>query len=324
MKNTTITGGPPTLDFNEQFVRAYDLMEHGRQNLFITGKAGTGKSTLLQYFRTNTRKSVVVLAPTGVAAVNVKGQTIHSFFGFRPDITPESARSIRVRKTKKSMYQKLETIIIDEVSMVRADLLDCVDVFLRLHGPRKNFAFGGVQMIFIGDLYQLSPVVGAAERAVFGARGNGDAKTMYRSPYFFDANVLEDPQGFQAELVELEKIYRQKDNDFIALLNAIRNNSVTEQHLEILNKRLIPDFSPAGKDFYIHLTTTNDMADQINRERLSALKGNAHHYEGTFDGDFDVKSLPTQEQLDLKTGSQVMLLNNDPRALGQRHDREDR
>src|SRR3989338_6462023 len=121
------------LDFNEQFARAYDLMEHSSQNLFITGKAGTGKSTLLQYFRSRTSKSVVVLAPTGVAAVNVRGQTIHSFFGFKPDITPVGVRSVRVRKSKKNMYQKLETIIIDEVSMVRADLLDCVDAFLRLH-----------------------------------------------------------------------------------------------------------------------------------------------------------------------------------------------
>ncbi|MDP2653492.1 MAG: AAA family ATPase [Candidatus Omnitrophota bacterium] len=300
------TRHPQNLDFNEQFARAYGLMENGQQNLFITGKAGTGKSTLLQYFRANTRKNVAVLAPTGVAAVNVKGQTIHSFFGFKPDITPVAVRAIRVGKTRKMMYQKLEAIIIDEISMVRADLLDCVDAFLRSRGPCADAPFGGVQMIFIGDLYQLPPVVGAAERAVFGG-GNG--KTMYRSPYFFDAKVLED---FQAEVVELEKIYRQKDDDFIGLLNAVRNNSVTEEHLKVLNSRCIPDFTPGTDELYIHLTTTNDLANRINEQRLNALPGRTSRYEGRMTGDFDFKSLPTQEILCLKTGAQVMLLNNDP------------
>ncbi len=338
-----------TLDFNEQFTRAYDLMEKSPRNLFITGRAGTGKSTLLQYFRAHTRKSVVVLAPTGVAAVNVRGQTIHSFFGFKPDITPEGARAIRVRKAKKNLYRKLQAVVIDEISMVRADLLDCVDVFLRLHGPDKSLAFGGIQMIFIGDLYQLSPVVASGEKAVFGKKMDGDSGTMYQSPYFFDARVFAPtpechlrkdaeeghsgsgfrppeerrkdneaaaavrPQRFMMELIELEKIYRQKDQDFIALLNAIRNNSVTEQHLDVLNKRCLPAFRPEEKEFYIHLTTTNAMADEINRERLSGLKGKAHRYEGTLSGGFDIKSLPTQEILDLKIGAQVMLLNNDSR-----------
>jgi len=302
------THHPHNLDFNEQFTRAYDLMERSRRNIFLTGRAGTGKSTLLQYFRGRTRKNVAVLAPTGVAAVNVKGQTIHSFFNFKPDITPEGVRSVRIGKAKKNMYQKLETVVIDEVSMVRADLLDCVDAFLRVHGPQKGSAFGGVQMILIGDLYQLPPVVGPAERAVFGGKAGGNGGAMYRSPYFFDAKVIE---HLGTEPVELEKIYRQKDGDFIGLLNAVRNNSVTEQHLEALNKRFIPGFKPPDNDFYIHLTTTNALADQINRERLGALKGKTHHYEGTLNGDFDAKSLPTQEELDLKTGSQVMLLNND-------------
>jgi hypothetical protein len=305
------------LDFNEQFARAYDLMEHSRRNLFITGKAGTGKSTLLQYFRANTRKSTVILAPTGVAAVNVNGQTIHSFFTFRPDITPEGVHSIRIRKAKKIMYQKLETIVIDEVSMVRADLLDCVDAFLRLHGPLQDSPFGGVQMIFIGDLYQLPPVVGAAEKAVFGEtagsenqRASGNGIIKYRSPYFFDAFALDG----RAELVELEKIYRQKDDDFIGLLNAVRNNSVTEKHMEILNKRCLPDFNPGTDELYIHLTTTNDLAGRINEEHLEALKGRMFHYEGELTGDFDTKSLPTQEILHLKAGAQVMLLNNDSRG----------
>ena len=299
---------PQTLDLNEQFTRAYELMENSRQNLFITGKAGTGKSTLLQYFRSRTRKNVVVLAPTGVAAVNVRGQTIHSFFGFKPDITPEAISSIRIRKAKKNMYRKIAALVIDEISMVRADLLDCVDAFLKLHGPDKNSSFGGVQMILIGDLYQLPPVVGKEEKILFGEKSGGSGKTMYSSPYFFDAKALE---NFPAELIELEKIYRQKDHDFIGLLNAVRNNSVTEKHLEILNKRVIPGFKSAQDELYIHLTTTNDLADQINRQRLDALKGREYHYDAQFNGDFDGKSLPTQEELDLKVGAQVMLLNND-------------
>ncbi len=306
-----MSASPQTLDFNEQFARAYDLMENSWQNLFITGKAGTGKSTLLQYFRARTDKNIVVLAPTGVAAVNVKGQTIHSFFNFKPDITPEGTRSIRIRKSKKNIYQKLKTIVIDEVSMVRADLLDCVDAFLKLHGHDKSSAFGGIQMIFIGDLYQLSPVVPSREKAVFNEKGDGNGKTIYRSPYFFDAKVCEE---FNVELIELEKIYRQKDDHFIALLNAIRNNSITEKHLEILNKHLIPDFKPGKDAFYIHLTTTNALADQINQEQLNTLKSKSYRYAGNLTGDFDVKSLPTQEVLDLKSGAQVMLLNNDPQG----------
>lgn len=304
--NTAVSSA--NLDLNEQFLRACRLMEDASRHVFVTGKAGTGKSTLLEYFRANTRKNIVVLAPTGVAAVNVKGQTIHSFFNFKPDITLDGVRSIRIRKAKKNIYRKLEIIVIDEVSMVRADLLDCVDTFLRLHGPRKDSPFGGVKMVFIGDLYQLPPVVGPGERTVFAGKESDSGKAIYRSPYFFDAKVFED---FQVEIIELEKIYRQKDDNFIGLLNAVRNNSVTEKHLEALNKRCLPLFRPKEEEFYIHLTTTNAMADEINGERLETLKGRRFRYAGEIKGGFDVKSLPTQENLDLKAGAQVMLLNND-------------
>lgn len=284
-------------------------MEDGSRNLFITGKAGTGKSTLLQYFRGRAAGNVVVLAPTGVAAVNIKGQTIHSFFGFRPDVTPGGVRGIRVRKSKKSLYRNLETVVIDEISMVRADLMDCVDLFLRLHGPEHGRAFGGVQMILIGDLYQLPPVVTSAEKSVFGRRDGGAEKNAYRSPYFFDARVFGD---FAYEMIELEKIYRQKDGAFIGLLNAVRNNSVNDAHLDILNRRCRPDFRPREGEFYIHLTTTNAMADGINNERLSAIREKARRFQGEISGDFDPKGLPTRAVLELKTGAQVMLLNNDP------------
>ena len=178
------TAKPVEIDFNPEFKRALSLMEETDKNIFITGRAGTGKSTLLNYFHNNTKKNAVILAPTGVAAVNVGGQTIHSFFHFKPNVTPASIKKKKAaQKEKTTIYKKLTTIVIDEVSMVRADLLDCVDKFLRLNGPNSKRPFGGVQMIFIGDLYQLPPVVTSTEREIF--------KTHYTSPYFFSANVLE-------------------------------------------------------------------------------------------------------------------------------------
>ena len=296
------------IEFNEQFAYAYDLLENTTQNIFITGKAGTGKSTLLQYFRDHTSKNVVALAPTGVAAVNIKGQTIHSFFRFKPDITPESVYSIKIRKTQKVIYQKIDAIIIDEISMVRADLLDCVDTFLRLHGRNRMEAFGGIQMIFIGDLFQLPPVVRREEQNIF--------RDIYPSPYFFDSKVF---QGLnhngqyprRVEMVELKKIYRQKEEDFIRLLGTIRNQTATPAHLEMLNKRYIPHFKPAGDDFYIYLTTTNAMADRVNQEKLNELGEESYYFEGALSGKFETRSLPTHQTLELKIGAQVMLLNND-------------
>ena len=210
---------PVAIDFNPQFQRALDLMEKTHRNAFITGRAGTGKSTLLNYFCEHTDKKAVVLAPTGVAAINVGGQTIHSFFGFKPDVTLRAIRK-KFRDEKKNIYRKLETIVIDEISMVRADLLDCVDKFLRLNGPDEKLPFGGVQMIFIGDLYQLPPVVTGHEREIF--------REHYTTPYFFSAEVF---AGLDMEFIELEKIYRQSDDEFIRLLNAIRNRTVTEDDL---------------------------------------------------------------------------------------------
>jgi ATP-dependent DNA helicase PIF1 len=163
------------IEINEQFKRALDIIENTRKSVFITGRAGTGKSTLLSYFRSITNKKVVVLAPTGVAALNVKGQTIHSFFRFRPNITLQMIKQLRAVEKETTIYQNLDAIIIDEISMVRADLLDCVDRFLRLNGPSPDEPFGGIQMIFIGDLYQLPPVVTGVEKTEF--------KTFYKTPY---------------------------------------------------------------------------------------------------------------------------------------------
>ncbi|NCN68698.1 MAG: AAA family ATPase [Candidatus Altiarchaeum hamiconexum] len=225
------------IELNEQFKKGIDLMENTKKNIFITGKAGTGKSTLLSYFRDITRKNIVVLAPTGVAAVNISGETIHSFFRFKPNITIEKIEEDYEKEKYKKRYEindrdevygKLDAIIIDEISMVRADLLDCVDNFLRLYRNSKR-PFGNLQMLFFGDLYQLPPVVKSEEREIF--------KKHYESPYLFSANVFKD-KNFCMEFIELEKIYRQKDEKFIKSLNAIRNNTVTNDNLEILNARV--------------------------------------------------------------------------------------
>lgn len=288
------------LDLNEKFVQAFELMENSLQNVFLTGKAGTGKSTLLRYFRGKTKKNIAVLAPTGVAAVNIKGQTIHSFFRFKPDITVSKVNQ-RYRKLKKSdLYKKLDAIVIDEISMVRADLLDCVDSFLRLHGKTKGKPFGGVQMIFIGDLYQLSPVVPRFEKEIF--------ESHYLSPYFFDAHGFREAE-FQ--FVELEKIYRQQDPVFIEILNGIRNRSVTDEHLSRLNSRYQLNFHPLQDDFYIYLTPTNDKAREVNLKEMASLKQKMVEYAGILEGKFDEKTLPTEKYLRLKIGAQVMLVNND-------------
>jgi ATP-dependent exoDNAse (exonuclease V) alpha subunit len=287
------------IELNEQFKHALDLMEHTERSVFITGRAGTGKSTLLSYFRHATRKKVAVLAPTGVAALNVKGQTIHSFFGFKPNITLERVRRLRL-SDEENIYRQLDAIIIDEISMVRADLLDCVDRFLRLNGPRADRPFGGIQMIFIGDLYQLPPVTTGAAREIF--------RSVYETPYFYSAKVF---GSFEMELVELEKIYRQHDAQFINLLNSIRNNSISEEGLQLLNQRYMPDFEPSPDDFYIYLTTINKLAEEINSKELARLDAELHTFTGRIEGQFGNEYLPTAINLQVKVGAQIMLLNND-------------
>jgi ATP-dependent DNA helicase PIF1 len=293
----------PTIEINEQFRRALDIMENSNSHIFITGKAGTGKSTLLDYFRTMTQKQIAVLAPTGVAALNVQGQTIHSFCRFKPDITLDKVK--KIAKSKDNLYKKLEAIVIDEISMVRADLLDCVEKFLRLNGPHPKKPFGGIQMTFIGDLYQLPPVVTSSEKDIFA--------TQYKTPYFFSSQVFNDA-AFDMEFVELEKIYRQKDSDFIQLLNAIRNRSVTEEDIDRLNQNCNPYFVPSDEDFYIYLTSTNDLAYQRNQEKLATLPGKTFRYQGFVEGEFETSYLPTDAVLELKIGAQVMLVNNDKKG----------
>ena len=288
------------IDLNPHFKQALALMEQGDRHVFVTGKAGTGKSTLLQVFRERAKKSLVVLAPTGVAAVNVKGQTIHSFFRFKPDITPASVKDVAVHAKDRETYKKLHALVIDEMSMVRADLMDCIDIFLRLHGTKKRAPFGGVQLISFGDLYQLPPVVTSREREIFAGH--------YKSPYFFDARVFSE---LKPEIIELEKIYRQTDDRFISLLNAIRNNTAGVEEIGTLNKRHDPEFEPQKHEQYIYLTTTNAGAEAINARELAKLKGKLYTFQGVARGAFDKSHLPTSENLSLKVGSQVMMVNND-------------
>ncbi len=290
----------PPIELNDQFRHALELMEHTSNNAFITGRAGTGKSTLLSYFRNTTRKKVVVLAPTGVAALNIKGQTIHSFFRFKPNITLEQVKRLHSSDDKSSTYKKLDAIIIDEISMVRADLLDCVDKFLRLNGLRADKPFGGIQMVFIGDLYQLPPVVTGTEKQVFSS--------LYETPYFYSAKALD---SLDMEFVELEKVYRQHDEGFIDLLNSIRNNSIAEEGLELLNQRYMPDFEPSPDDFYVYLTTVNKLADEINVRELAKLDSRPYTFVGSIEGNFGAEYLPTAVDLEVKVGAQIMMVNND-------------
>lgn len=288
------------IEINDCFRRALDVMERTKRSVFITGKAGTGKSTLLAHFCQNTKKTPVVLAPTGVSALNVKGQTIHSFFHFYVDVTPQKIRDRKVKPRDPKLYKSLKTIIIDEVSMVRADLLDCVDVFLQMYGPAPGKRFGGVQMIFVGDLYQLPPVVTSGEREIF--------ETVYKTPFFFSAPAVE---GMELEIIELEKVYRQKDVRFIELLNRIRNNSVDDEDVALLNRRVLAKTEYPPDAFAVYLTTTNKRADEINSARLAALKGKLHRAKAEIEGEFGQEYFPTATELAFKVGAQIMLLNND-------------
>ncbi len=299
------------IEHNEKFSYAFDRMEYSHANLFITGRAGTGKSTLLSYFRSKTKKNIVVLAPTGVAAVNVQGQTIHSFFGFTPSTTPDTVKFPKKHGDEVNIYRKLDAIVIDEISMVRADLFDCIDIFMRKMGRDRRKPFGGVQMILIGDLYQLPPVVTRQDADVFNDR--------YGSPYFFSSRVcmggrqrtLLEEAVFLLEMIELDRIYRQKDQEFISLLNAVRDATLTEEQLQVLNQRRVEDHFRDESYNGLWITTTNKLASEVNRARLKALPAEERVFVGTAAHRFDRSAFPTDQELVLKKGARVMLLHND-------------
>lgn len=281
-------------------------------NIFLTGKAGTGKTTFLRNLATNTYKRMVVVAPTGVAAINAGGVTIHSFFQlpFGPIVpggqqTDDGRQSLsllsnKISKTKLKIMRSLDLLVIDEISMVRADLLDAVDAVLR-QVRRSSAAFGGVQLLMIGDIQQLAPVARQNEWELL--------QPYYKSVYFFDSHVL---QNNPYICIELNHIYRQNDGDFINILNQVRNNCVDRHNMELLNQRCFPDFKPNDKDGYITLTTHNSQADEINDEKLKLIKSKLLTFEAEINGIFPENAYPTKEILELKVGAQVMFVKNDP------------
>ena len=287
------------LEANADFDRALALIEAGDQHVFITGRAGTGKTTLLHLLRDETPRNVAVVAPTGLAAINVGGQTIHSFFRLPPRfVDPRELRAMRHTQVMKA----LDLLIIDEVSMVRADLMDGIDQALRLN-RRNDEPFGGVQLAMFGDLWQLPPVVREPELKEY-------FDETYGGPYFFQALVWHQCAG---RSVDLEKIYRQKDDaGFRRVLQHIRDGEPGEEVLAALNERVVPKAQLADPDSHIVLTATNDAAFRENSRRLMALPGRSRIYSAEVSGKFDTAAFPTEPALTLKVGAKVMFLKNDP------------
>jgi PIF1-like helicase/Helix-turn-helix domain len=288
-------------------------------NIFLTGKAGTGKTTFLKNITQNTYKNCIVAAPTGVAAINAGGVTLHSLFqlpfgAFVPSNntlsqsnytvqvnTPQSLVSgFQMNKTKRNLLREMELLIIDEASMLRSDLLDAIDTILRFVRKQHNKVFGGVQVLFIGDLLQLPPVVKNAEKEFLSP--------YYSSPFFFDAHALKKSKLIY---VELEKIYRQSDEQFISLLNNLRNNKITNDDIQLLNTYCIPDFKPKKNEGFINLTTHNQKADEINKLALQKIKKPSFFYAAEIVNDFKDNQYPLDEMLELKEGAQVMFMKND-------------
>lgn len=295
---------------SEEFQNALNLLQFTRQSVFLTGKAGTGKSTFLQYFTHTTKKKYVVLAPTGIAAVNAGGQTLHSFFHlpFKPMLPddPEVSTPEKLRKRMKysanfvKMLKRLDVIIIDEVSMVRADTIDFIDRLLRLYCGKRNLPFGGKQMLLVGDVFQLEPVITGD---MYDALSHEYTDGMY----FFNANVF---KQMSLVSIELTKSYRQSDLDFISLLDRIRIGRPTAADLAALNAKVMPD--DAGEnDFTMTLATRRDIVSSINEDHLAALPSKLRAFEGKVEGDFPDNSLPTDKELELKLDAQVVFVKND-------------
>ena len=293
------------MENNPELQLAWQFIENTGTHLFLTGKAGTGKTTFLRRLREQSPKRMVVLAPTGIAAINAGGVTIHSFFQlsfapFVPDTTLNSAQiHYRINKEKRNIIRSMDLLVIDEISMVRADLLDAVDATLRRYRDREK-PFGGVQLLMIGDLQQLAPVVKDSEWEML--------RHYYETPYFFASRALRETTYMT---IELEKVYRQSDTFFLSLLNKIRENKADDEVLNELNKRYQRDFQPPKEEGYIRLTTHNNQAQRINDRELASLPGKAYSFRAEVKDDFPEYSYPADEVLTIKEGAQIMFLKND-------------
>ena len=296
------------MDINQQAQLAWDIIENTNTNIFLTGKAGTGKTTFLRRLKEESSKRIVVVAPTGIAAINAEGVTIHSFFqlSFAPFI-PDAQYKLkeqqyRFSKQKIRVIQSIDTLVIDEISMVRADLLDAVDNVLRRF-RKNNLPFGGVQMVMIGDLGQLAPVAKDDEWQMLSR--------YYDTPYFFSSLAL---KSTRYAIVELKTVYRQSDSHFVELLNRVRDNRADDSVLAALNSRYIPNFQPPVEEGYIRLTTHNFQAQQENDRQLALLPGKPYTYEASITGKYPEMLFPTEQTLTLKEGAQVMFVKNDSSA----------
>jgi nucleoside-triphosphatase THEP1 len=309
---------PATTEQNNVALLASKFINHTQKNIFLTGKAGTGKTTFLKHIVQHTHKKSIIVAPTGIAAINAGGVTIHSLFqlpfgayipvnqtntsqhvNLKTSDPISLVRNLQMHENKRKLIRELELLIIDEVSMLRADLLDAIDMVLR-YIRRKQSPFGGVQVLFIGDLLQLPPVIKNEEWEFL--------KTHYKSIYFFDSQVL---QKEKPVYIELDKIYRQADDTFISLLNNLRNNQITEYDIELLNKYYRPDFKPKADENYITLTTHNYKALELNKIFLQELKNKSFFFEALIEDDFSEYAYPIEKTLELKKGAQVMFVKND-------------
>ncbi len=296
------------MKINKELELVWDFVNNTDRNVFLTGKAGTGKTTFLHKLKMKSLKRMIVVAPTGVAAINAKGVTVHSFFQmpFGPilpdtELGNSSGFNRKFNKTKINIIKSMDLLVIDEISMVRADLLDGIDKTLRRFRNR-NKVFGGVQLLMIGDLQQLSPVIKKSEWQLL--------KPFYKNGFFFSSHAY---QSCNAVTVELKHIYRQDNEKFISILNEIRNDSLSQPSADELNKRYLPDFAPE-EEGYIALTTHNNKAEQTNSAELDKLKTKAHSYKASVEGKFPEYSYPNKEELTLKVGAQVMFIKNDSSA----------
>ena len=299
-----------TLDTdNREWQHALQIIQYTRRSLFLTGKAGTGKSTFLRHIAETTKKKHVILAPTGIAAINAGGQTLHSFFKlpFHPLLPNDSSYSIRnIRKTLKysgeltKLLRELELIIIDEISMVRADIIDFIDKVLRIYCRNMREPFGGKQLLLVGDIFQLEPVIKEDEWRLM--------QPFYASAYFFAAKVW---QEMQLVSIELRKVYRQSDSQFIGLLDRIRQNHATDADLQSINARVNQSSKQKENGFEITLATRRDTVDYINDLHLSELEGDSTIFKGHIKGDFPETSLPAPMELEIKPGAQVIFIKND-------------